>query len=222
MSDVGREVRRLREERDWSQAKLAVEAGMAVSAVSQIENGKRSPSASSLTKLARALGVGVRDLFPLGQAPLPDFEDERPTAEPLPAHLRRFAAWRRRALLDRVFGHLTVREETLRDQAKAYYEARDSEELFPLYLDAELLRAGAAALLTESREEAQEIGGETKEERRLRSRLEHRIEDLEDQRDNIGDMWEEVIVAEATAKRKELKGSELENVRNIFERKKAV
>lgn len=70
MSDVGREVRRLREERDWSQAKLAVEAGMAVSAVNQIENGKRSPSAASLAKLANALDVEVRDLFPLGQTPL--------------------------------------------------------------------------------------------------------------------------------------------------------
>ena len=77
MTEVGREVRRLREARGWNQAKLAVEAGMAPSAVNQIENGKRSPSASSLTKLAGALGVEVRDLFPLGQAPLPDLGEER-------------------------------------------------------------------------------------------------------------------------------------------------
>jgi len=76
MYEVGREVRRLREGRGWNQAKLAVEAGMAPSAVNQIENGKRSPSATSLTKLADALGVEVRDLFPLEQAPLPDFEEE--------------------------------------------------------------------------------------------------------------------------------------------------
>lgn len=61
---VGQEVKRLREARGWIQAKLAVEAGMAPSAVNQIENGKRSPSANSLNKLAGALGVEVADLFP--------------------------------------------------------------------------------------------------------------------------------------------------------------
>ncbi len=77
MSEVGQEIKRLREARGWIQAKLAVEAGMAPSAVNQIENGKRSPSASSLNKLARALEVEVRELFPLGQVPLPNLEDER-------------------------------------------------------------------------------------------------------------------------------------------------
>ena len=71
MGEVGREVRRLREERGWGQAKLAVEAGMAVSGVSQIENGKRNPNSATLLKLARALGVEVADLFPKAQAPLP-------------------------------------------------------------------------------------------------------------------------------------------------------
>lgn len=71
MSGVGQEIKRLREARGWIQAKLAVEAGMAPSAVNQIENGKRSPSANSLNKLARALDVEVADLFPKGQSPLP-------------------------------------------------------------------------------------------------------------------------------------------------------
>jgi transcriptional regulator with XRE-family HTH domain len=70
MSDVGREVRRRREVQGWSQAKLAVEAGMAVSAVSQIENGHRRPSAGSLEKLSRAFGLEVGDLFPKASAPL--------------------------------------------------------------------------------------------------------------------------------------------------------
>ena len=77
MGGVGQEIKRLREARGWIQAKLAVEAGMAPSAVNQIENGKRSPSANSLNKLAGALGVEVGDLFPKGQASLPDFEGER-------------------------------------------------------------------------------------------------------------------------------------------------
>jgi transcriptional regulator with XRE-family HTH domain len=70
MGDVGQEVRRLREARGWSQPKLAVEAGIAVSGVSQIENGKRNPNASTLVKLARALDVEVADFFPKVEAPL--------------------------------------------------------------------------------------------------------------------------------------------------------
>lgn len=45
-------------------AQLAAKAGMAPSAVSQIETGKRSPSAASIVKLAGALGVPEGDLFP--------------------------------------------------------------------------------------------------------------------------------------------------------------
>jgi transcriptional regulator with XRE-family HTH domain len=71
MDQVGHEIKKLREERGWSQAKLAVEAGMSVSGVSMIENGKRNLSTATLEKLASALEVEVRDLFPpLGQAPL--------------------------------------------------------------------------------------------------------------------------------------------------------
>jgi transcriptional regulator with XRE-family HTH domain len=75
MNDVGRRVKQLREERGWTQPKLAVEAGMAVSAVNQIENGKRSPSAASLTKLATALRCEVSDLFPKAEEPLPFSEE---------------------------------------------------------------------------------------------------------------------------------------------------
>lgn len=91
MEDIGREVRRLREERSWSQAKLAAAADMAVSGISQIETGVRSPSAATLRKLARAFGLEVADLFPKAEAPLP-FED--PDEEAL-------AARRVRAFLDR-------------------------------------------------------------------------------------------------------------------------
>jgi len=72
MSSIGKEVRRLREAKGWSQAKLAGETGMAVSGISQIENDKRNPNAATLTKLARALEVEVADLFPLEQPRLPD------------------------------------------------------------------------------------------------------------------------------------------------------
>jgi transcriptional regulator with XRE-family HTH domain len=71
---VGRQVKRLREAKGWSQTRFAVEAGMSVSGISMIENGHRNLSTATLAKLAEALGVEVRDLFPLEQAPLPDFE----------------------------------------------------------------------------------------------------------------------------------------------------
>jgi transcriptional regulator with XRE-family HTH domain len=75
--NVGHEIRRLREAKGWSQAKLAGAADMGVSGVSQIETGARNPSAVTLSKIAEALGVGVADLFPKGQAPLPDFNGGR-------------------------------------------------------------------------------------------------------------------------------------------------
>ena len=78
---VGQEVKRLREAKGWSQTRLAVEADMSVSGISMIENGHRNLSTTTLAKLAKALEVEVRDLFPLGQAPLPDTEDLRRFAE---------------------------------------------------------------------------------------------------------------------------------------------
>jgi transcriptional regulator with XRE-family HTH domain len=81
------EVKRLRQERQWNQTELAYHAGLAPSVISQIENGKRDPSARTLRKLAQALSVEVGDLFPKAQAPLPDLlEDER--------RLRYLRGWR--------------------------------------------------------------------------------------------------------------------------------
>jgi transcriptional regulator with XRE-family HTH domain len=71
------EVKQLRLAKEWNQTELAFHAGLAPSVISEIENGKRDPSARTLRKLAEALKVDVADLFPKGQAPLPDFEDER-------------------------------------------------------------------------------------------------------------------------------------------------
>jgi transcriptional regulator with XRE-family HTH domain len=69
--EVGREIRRIREEKGWSQTKLAAAADMGVSGISQIETGARNPSAVTLWKIAEALGVQVGDLYPKGQEPLP-------------------------------------------------------------------------------------------------------------------------------------------------------
>src|ERR687898_944277 len=72
---VGREVKRLRKAKGWSQTKLAVEASMSVSGISMIENGHRNLSTTTLARLAEALGVEVVDLFPKPQAPQPSLED---------------------------------------------------------------------------------------------------------------------------------------------------
>jgi transcriptional regulator with XRE-family HTH domain len=61
---IGEEVRRRREELGLTGAQLAAKSGMAPSAVSQIETGKRNPSSTSVIKLAQALGIDAGALFP--------------------------------------------------------------------------------------------------------------------------------------------------------------
>jgi len=69
---IGEEVRRQREELGLTGAQLAERAGLAPSAVSQIETGRRVPSSASVVKLAEGLGVDVGDLYPKkAQAALP-------------------------------------------------------------------------------------------------------------------------------------------------------
>ena len=53
--ELGRTVRRLREQRDWSQTQLATAAGMTQSAVARFEAGGTVPSLPVLDRLARAL-----------------------------------------------------------------------------------------------------------------------------------------------------------------------
>ena len=95
---VGAEIKRLREEREWSMAKLAVEADMSVSGVSMIENGKRNLTTTTLAKLARAFGVEVRDLFPLAQPPLDFDAEELTTTEEVDAEIRQWRPEAKRAI----------------------------------------------------------------------------------------------------------------------------
>lgn len=101
---IGEEVRRQREELGLTGAQLAARAGLAPSAVSQIETGKRSPSSMSVMKLADALGVEVGQLYPKkAQAPLPLEESERSVTPGSPFSAKRAleiadsAAFRREA-----------------------------------------------------------------------------------------------------------------------------
>jgi len=54
---LGRNVRRLRNEKGWSQERLAFEAEVHRTYVSDIERAKRNPTATMLEKLAKPLGV---------------------------------------------------------------------------------------------------------------------------------------------------------------------
>ena len=59
---IGRNVRRLREAKGFSQEQLAFEADMHRTYVSGIERGVRNPTATVLERLATALGCGITDL----------------------------------------------------------------------------------------------------------------------------------------------------------------
>ncbi|MEZ5735561.1 MAG: helix-turn-helix transcriptional regulator [Novosphingobium sp.] len=54
---LGRNVRRLREERGWSQEDYADRAGIHRTYVSDIERGKRNPTVTVVEKLAKPLEV---------------------------------------------------------------------------------------------------------------------------------------------------------------------
>ena len=63
-SEVRSRLTILREDRMWTQARLAEEAGVSPTTVSGIENGRISrPHFGTLKKLARALGVDPRELL---------------------------------------------------------------------------------------------------------------------------------------------------------------
>jgi transcriptional regulator with XRE-family HTH domain len=54
---LGRNLRRLREEKGWSQEAFADEAGIHRTYVSDIERGARNPTILIVEKLAKPLGV---------------------------------------------------------------------------------------------------------------------------------------------------------------------
>ena len=56
-------IRKLRDERDWSQEELAERAGLHRTYVSAVERGVRNPTISVLGRLAAALGVSVSKML---------------------------------------------------------------------------------------------------------------------------------------------------------------
>jgi transcriptional regulator with XRE-family HTH domain len=72
MEQVGREVRRIRQERGLSQGHLARSSGVDRATLNQLEGGRRSPTIDTLEKLAGTLAVEVADFFPRAQPDLFD------------------------------------------------------------------------------------------------------------------------------------------------------
>jgi transcriptional regulator with XRE-family HTH domain len=56
-------LRHWRERRGYSVRELARRAGVGYVSIVRIENGQTSPNVTMLEKLAKALGIGVRDFF---------------------------------------------------------------------------------------------------------------------------------------------------------------
>lgn len=62
-SRFGTRIRKLRDERGYSQEKLAERAGLHRNYVGGVERGERNVALENIVKLARALSVSPRDLF---------------------------------------------------------------------------------------------------------------------------------------------------------------
>lgn len=168
---VGREIRQRREEKGWSQAKLAAAADMGVSGVSQIETGARNPSAVTLEKLAKALGVGVADLFPKAQPPLPELDDGRQREQPEEPEEKLKAA-------------LVIMADSLAERMKDYVEElRKSGDELPLDNEAWLTARNSWALRTIHDATPPDVRGapEVQEAMRKVSEASHQIDRLASQ-----------------------------------------
>ena len=62
LEKLGRNLRRLREENGYSQLRLGLESEVSLHYISDLECGRRNPSFLILTRIAKALGVGVGEL----------------------------------------------------------------------------------------------------------------------------------------------------------------
>lgn len=85
-SSVGERIKQRRLEIGWTQDQLCVKAGLSKSFLSELENGKRSVSASNLLDIARTLSVSL-DFLMTGKA-----SGEQQTEVSIPLSLAKFAA----------------------------------------------------------------------------------------------------------------------------------
>jgi len=60
---LGRNVKRIRKEKNISQGDIARSFGLDKAFISNIENGKTNPTLATIAKLAKALDVPIEDLL---------------------------------------------------------------------------------------------------------------------------------------------------------------
>ena len=61
--EIGKKIKRLREERDWKQGKLATKAGLSPSYIPDLENGKKCPTVEVLDAICFAFEITLADFF---------------------------------------------------------------------------------------------------------------------------------------------------------------
>lgn len=61
--EIGAKIRKLREEKDWKQGKLATKAGISPSYIPDLENGKKCPTVEVLDYICCALGISLSEFF---------------------------------------------------------------------------------------------------------------------------------------------------------------
>lgn len=61
---LGRKIQKLRREKGITQEQLADKLGVSTTWIGYIETGYRRPNLRLLYKIARALGIKVKDIFP--------------------------------------------------------------------------------------------------------------------------------------------------------------
>ena len=59
---LGRRVKYLRDQRNWTQEQLGEKAGLTYKYIGQIERAEVSPSLETLEKLSKAFGIGITKL----------------------------------------------------------------------------------------------------------------------------------------------------------------
>jgi len=64
---LGRRIADLRKAKGISQEKLAGRSGYSTEFISLVERGRNAPSVAGLARIAKALGVEIKDLFDFGR-----------------------------------------------------------------------------------------------------------------------------------------------------------
>lgn len=83
MDSTGARIKYLREARSWTQDRLAHEAGVSKSFISEVENDRRNPSAEKLLEIASVLGASL-DFIMKGEG---GTEEGPPTPVTIPREL---------------------------------------------------------------------------------------------------------------------------------------